>query len=71
MESQIMKRQTTLTQLPPRRGLVKIRVVKSLIRSMTAFAYGDGGRNNGIDDGGDSASRTPPIPNGYNSDENN
>ncbi|CAL5211331.1 unnamed protein product [Lathyrus oleraceus] len=70
-----MKRQTTLTQLPPRRGLVKIRVLKSLVKSVTAFASGDSGRNNcngnGVDDGGDSPSITPPIPNGYNSDQNN
>ncbi|CAL5211330.1 unnamed protein product [Lathyrus oleraceus] len=77
MEHQITKHQTTQTQLPPRRGLVQIRVLKSIFKSATAFASvsGDGGRNNdngnGIDDGGDSPSTTPPIPNGYNSDQNN
>lgn len=74
MEHQIMKRQTTL---PPRRGLVKIRVINSLFKSATAWASvsGDGERNNGnsngIDDGGHSPSTTPTTPNGYNSDRNN
>lgn len=57
-------------ELPPRRGLVKIRVVKSLIKSVTAFESGDGRRNNcnynGIDDACDSPSTTT-ISNGYNS----
>ncbi|KAL5056001.1 hypothetical protein RYX36_036683, partial [Vicia faba] len=63
MELQTMRRQTTLTQLPPRRGLVKIRVLKSLIRSATMCASVSG---DGIDDGGHSPSATPPTPNGYN-----
>jgi len=68
-----MKPQTTQTLLPPRRGLVKIRVIKSLVKSAAAFASlsGDGGRRNGTEDGDHSPSSTPPTPGGYNSDHNN
>jgi hypothetical protein len=72
-----MKPQATQTQLPPRRGLVKIRVIKSLVKSATAFASlsGDVGRKNSIgngsEDGEHSPSSSPPIPRGYNSDHNN
>ncbi|CAJ2654308.1 hypothetical protein L195_g032063 [Trifolium pratense] len=72
-----IKPQATQTLLPPRRGLVKIRVLKSLVKSATAFASlsGDGGRKNsngsGTEDGDHSPSSSPPIPIGYNSDQNN
>jgi hypothetical protein len=72
-----IKPQTTQTLLPPRRGLVKIRVIKSLVKSATAFASlsGDIGRKNSIgngnEDGEHSPSSSPPIPRGYNSDHNN
>ncbi|TKY67278.1 hypothetical protein E2542_SST10170 [Spatholobus suberectus] len=64
--------------LPPQRGLVTIRVLKSVFKSVTAFAtslaaadFGRGNRN-GEEDGTSlplsSPSTTPPIPSGYNSD---
>jgi len=77
MEESTIKPQSTQTLLPPRRGLVKIRVLKSLVKSAAAFASlsGDGGRRNshgdGTEDGDHSPSSTPPTPGGYNSDHNN
>ncbi|KAJ1384031.1 hypothetical protein SESBI_42878 [Sesbania bispinosa] len=71
-------RPTATQTLPPKRGLVKIRVVKSIIKSVTALAAtGAGsGRKNGNGNGEDdraslslsSPSATPPLPSGYNSD---
>ncbi|KAF7823500.1 hypothetical protein G2W53_021644 [Senna tora] len=53
--------------LPPRRGQIKIRIIKTIVRS--AAALGGFGRRNG--EGGtplSSPSATPPIPSEYNSD---
>ncbi|KAJ1396641.1 hypothetical protein SESBI_32395 [Sesbania bispinosa] len=74
-------RRTATQTLPPKRGLVKIRVVKSIVKSVTGFASlaasgaGSGRKNvngNGEDDRTSlslsSPSATPPIPSGYNSD---
>ncbi|RDX70887.1 hypothetical protein CR513_49819, partial [Mucuna pruriens] len=61
------------TKFPPQRGLVMIRVVKSLSKSVTAFASLAAaglkrGNGNGQQDGTTSPSTTPPIPSGYTSD---
>jgi len=64
-------------RLPPPRGLVKIRAVKTLVSSVTAFASSliPLPNGNGESDGASrtthsSPSSTPPLPSAYNSNAN-
>lgn len=68
-------RQVPARRLPPPRGLIKIRVVKTLVSSVTAFASSFVPRPtaNGESDGASrtahtSPSTSPPVPSAYNSD---
>ncbi|ESW04152.1 hypothetical protein PHAVU_011G070900 [Phaseolus vulgaris] len=67
-------RQPPARRLPPPRGLIKIRAVKTVVSSITAFASSLVPRPiaNGESDGASqtshtSPSTTPPLPSAYNS----
>lgn len=60
--------------LPPKRGQVKMRVLKSLLKSATAFTSltAGGGRKNADGNGPDDGASLPlssPSTSGYNSDD--